>query len=178
MRTLHSFATVCVLGAALAALLPACSSDNSSSGGTSGAPGVAGANGSAAGASNTAGSAGSAAGGGSTLTGNATNGASLWTKNACNGCHGEHAEGGGAPNITKSATGGIGAFTLAQFRTAVHDAKNKQGQPLCGLMQPFPNLTDQEIADLYAFQQAQPAVDTPVANPAYCGNMCCTGEHK
>ena len=161
MRTLHGFVTNCLFSAALAALLPACSStDNGTPSGAAGATG--------------------AAGGGS---GDAVaRGAQLWVKPVlgCNQCHGAHAEGGTAPNITKSPTGGIGAFTLAQFTNAVRQSKNKQGQPLCYAMTKVDpaDATDQDIADLYAFQQAQAPIDTPVSNPFYCMQGCCTGEHK
>ena len=168
----------------MAAVISGCgSSDAAPPAGGAGASG-AGAPGAGAGGGAAAGAAGAAAGagGGSTLTGNATNGAALWKKStlACNGCHGEHAEGGGAPNITKSVAGGIGAFTQAQFHAAVREGKNKEGGKLCMFMVAFDATaaSEQDIADLYAFQQAQPAVDTPVTSPVYCANACCTGEHK
>ncbi len=111
-----------------------------------------------------------------------TRGAALWVKTSlgCDTCHGAHAEGGAAPNITKSPFGGIGAFTYTQFHAAVRESKNKEGMPLCLTMVAVPATvaSEQDIADLYAYQQAQPAVDTPVTNPAYCANSCCTGEHK
>jgi len=183
LKTLHSLATICVFSAALAALLPACSSTDGGTPATAGAAGAAGAPGAAgaaatAGASATAGAAGAGA-----LTGDASRGAQLWVKPilGCNGCHGEHAEGATAPNITKSATGGIGAFTYAQFHAAVREGKNKQGGTLCFMMQPFAasDASEQDIADLYAFQQAQPAVDTPSMSQL-CRDLndCCTGEHK
>ena len=172
-----------MFSAALAALLPACSSTDSGPGPSAGAPGTAGAPG-AAGASPMAGAPGAAGMPGS-LTGDATRGAALWVKGSlgCNTCHGEHAEGGAAPNITKSASGGIGAFTLAQFKAAIRDHLNKQGGKLCDFMPTFTpaEASDQDIADLYAFQQAQPTVDAPVKDPSFCPpapNMCCTGEHK
>ncbi|HKO50744.1 MAG TPA: c-type cytochrome [Polyangiaceae bacterium] len=177
MRTLHSFATVCVLGAALAALVTtsACSSDDPAPTNTAGAAGTPG----AAGAPATAGAPG-AAGGGTTLTGDATRGAALWVKPTlgCDSCHGLHAEGGNAPNITKSVTGGIGAFTQAQFHNSVRKALTKEGVPLCTAMIALSpqDASDQDIADMYAYQQAQPAVDTPVASPAFCASMCCKGE--
>jgi len=149
LRDLHRFATFCLFSAAFAALLPACSStDNETPGG--GDP--------------------------------VARGAALWVKPVlgCDQCHGKHAEGGPAPNITKSAIGGIGAFTLAQFTNAVRESKNKQGQMLCYAMTKVEpaDATDQDISDLYAFQQAQPPVDAPASNPTYCAQSCCTGEHK
>ena len=166
VRSTHGFALLGVFTAAVAALLPGCGGTDAPSG--------------AGGASSTAGASGSSAGGNSLLVGNATKGAMLWASLSCNSCHGVHAEGGNAPNITKSTVGGIGAYTQAQFYTAVREAKNKAGQPLCFAMAALERKTasDQDIADLYAFQQAQPAVDVPAANPIYCTNSCCTGEHK
>jgi len=172
-----------VFSAALAALLPACGSTDDGPAATAGAPGAgaAGAPGGVAGSAGAATATAGAAGAGAP-TGDATRGAQLWAKPTlgCDSCHGVHAEGGNAPNITKSATGGIGAFTYAQFYDAVRNGKNKQGGLLCSLMVPVAtkDASDQEIADLYAYQQAQPAVDAPVSMPPFCANNCCTGEHK
>lgn len=178
MRTLFSYATVCVFGAAMAALLPACGSTDDTGGGTAGAPGAAG-SASTAGSPGAAGSTGTA-GGGSALVGDAARGLTQWNKQACGSCHGSMGEGGLAPNITKSAAGGIGAFTQAQFHAAVREAKNKEGGKLCVAMAAYDTtqLSEQDIADLYALQQSFPAVDTPAASPLYCQSACCTGEHK
>jgi cytochrome c553 len=196
LRTLQRIATVCFLGAAFAALISACGSSDATpppAGGAGAGPGAAGATNTAGANTAGAGTAGAGTAGagtagagtaGAAATGDATRGAALWVKNtlACNTCHGDHAEGlsTGAPNITKSATGGIGGFTAAQFKSAVRDGKNKEGTALCILMPKLDatQASDQDIADLYAFQQAQPAVDTAITNPAYCANSCCTGEHK
>jgi len=126
-----------------------------------------------------------AAGAAGATTGDATRGAALWVKQpqlGCDTCHGLHAEGDTAPNITKSVTGGIGAFTYAQFHQAVREGKNKEGMKLCFAMVAFTTdeASEQDIADLYAYQQAQPPVDAPAANAVYCGTPAapcpCTGE--
>lgn len=200
LRTLQRFATVCFLGAAVAALLPACSSDavdppasagaTSAAGASAAGASAAGASGSGTAGAGTAGSgtAGSGAGGSGTAgsgtagagtgpTGNAANGLAAYKKStaACNGCHGEMGEGMGGPNITGSKTAGIGNWTQAQFTTAVRQAKNRSGTMLYALMMPYnaSTVSDQDVADIYAFLISKP-VETP--NPgSYCSGGQCTG---
>jgi len=99
------------------------------------------------------------------LTGDATRGATLFKSEAviCNSCHGENGEGNQGPNITKSVAGGIGSWTYAQFHDAVRLAKDKDGADLCAFMVAVPekDLSEQGIADVYAFLQSKPAVDVP-----------------
>jgi len=66
------------------------------------------------------------------------------------------------PNITSSKTAGIGSWTLAQFSAALSDGEGPQGH----LYPAFPfdsytQMSDQEIADLFAALQATTPVDTP-----------------
>src|SRR4051812_16929738 len=106
---------VSVGGAALLALVPACSSSDRGGGGTAGrgTPGASAA-GSGAGAG---GNAGAGTGGGSTsmntaTTGNPTTGATLYTKmlmpGSCDSCHGADAGGLLGPNISGATPAGLG----------------------------------------------------------------------
>ncbi|RYE07484.1 MAG: cytochrome C [Hyphomicrobiales bacterium] len=66
------------------------------------------------------------------------------------------------PNITSSASAGLGGWTLAQFSKAMSDGEGPQGH----LYPAFPYdsytlMSDQDIVDLYAALQQIPAVDTP-----------------
>jgi mono/diheme cytochrome c family protein len=66
------------------------------------------------------------------------------------------------PNITSSKTAGIGNWTLPQFAAALSDGEGPQGH----LYPAFPfdaytQMSDQEVADLYAALLATPAIDTP-----------------
>lgn len=98
---------------------------------------------------------------GSSVTGNAMNGMTLYAARSCNGCHGATGEGNTTgPNISGSTTAGIGSWTLANFSTAVKEAKSPTGKTYCSTMTPFPTLTEQQLADLFAFLIAQKH-DTP-----------------
>ena len=66
------------------------------------------------------------------------------------------------PNITSSKEHGIGSWTLAQFASALSDGEGPQGH----LYPAFPydtytQMSDQEVADLFAALQAVPAIETP-----------------
>ncbi|MBL8921049.1 MAG: cytochrome c [Myxococcaceae bacterium] len=89
-------------------------------------------------------------------TGNAANGMTLYVARSCNGCHGASGEGNSTgPNVTGSTTAGIGTWTLAEFTKALRESIGKDGMKFCTTMTPYPNLTDQQVADLFAFLQAQ-----------------------
>lgn len=100
-------------------------------------------------------------------------------KGACNTCHADKGAGAMGPNISGSKTSGIGNWTEPQFHEAVRNAKNRKGASLCALMLAFPaNLvSDQDIADIYAYLIANP-VETAMAG-SYCTdvgcNKACTG---
>lgn len=179
MRTLQRFATVCFLGAAVAALAAGCSSsDNTDTNpggagkGSAGSPGTAG--------SGTAGSgtAGAAAAGAPGMMGDATKGAAAYKKATCDSCHGTNGEGMLGPNITGSSAG-IGTMTEPQFLDAIRNGKNKNGMDLCFLMTKFPasSVSDADVADIYAFLKSKP-VDTAMAG-MYCSSGCpmCTSTH-
>ncbi len=66
------------------------------------------------------------------------------------------------PNITSSKEHGIGNWTLAQFASALSDGEGPQGH----LYPAFPydtytQMSDQEVADLFAALQAVPAIESP-----------------
>jgi mono/diheme cytochrome c family protein len=66
------------------------------------------------------------------------------------------------PNITSSKDHGIGSWTLAQFASALSDGEGPQGH----LYPAFPydtytQMSDQEVADLFAALQAVPPNETP-----------------
>ena len=170
MRTLQRFATVCFLGVTAVALfsLSACGSTD--------APAPTG----GAGATGSAGATGNAGAAGAALVGDATRGAGLYKSMnlQCNSCHGEIAEGSMGPNITGSMTAGIGSWTQAQFHDAVRSSKNKSGAALCFFMVSFmeKDVSEQGIADLYAFAKSKPAVETVNAGSYCTGASCaCTG---
>lgn len=90
------------------------------------------------------------------LTGNVTSGMSLFAGRTCNGCHGPAGEGNSTgPNITGSTTAGIGSWNLAAFTKAVREATSPSGRKYCTTMTAYPTLTDQQVADLFAFLMAQ-----------------------
>lgn len=155
LRTLHSFATVCVISAAIAALLPACgSSDDPTPGGTAGAGSVAGASGSTAGATNTAGASNAG-------TGDATKGKAVYTTGACNTCHADDGKGSQGPNITPSKTAGIGSWTYQQFHDAMRTGKAEDGTQLCTLMPLFAekDISEASMQDLWAYVKSFPVSD-------------------
>lgn len=158
MRTSHSFALVCVFGAAFAALLPACgSSDEPAPSGGAGAT--------AQGGSSSAAGGSTAAGGSAAIVGDPAKGAAIWTNSqiGCPACHADSAAGLLGPNITFSKTAGIGNWTLAQFSAAVRDGKDIDGSSLCASMTKFPSsqINDQGMADLFAYLGTKPISDTP-----------------
>jgi cytochrome c553 len=158
---LHSFATICVLSAAVAALLPACSSTDD--------PVTGGAGASAAGApAATAGAAGAGTAGAATA-GDPTKGSAVYTSQACGSCHGTDAKGSHAPNITFSKTAGIGAWTYQQFSDAMRVGKGADGQMLCLTMSKYTaaEITDPSLQDLYAYLGSLPISDTPLQGD-YC----------
>jgi mono/diheme cytochrome c family protein len=64
------------------------------------------------------------------------------------------------PNITPDKKDGIGDWSEADFRRALREGKGKGGEYLYPVF-PFPafaRMTDRDIADLYAYIMAQPAV--------------------
>ena len=72
---------------------------------------------------------------------------------ACSSCHGEKAAGLFAPNITRSTTAGIGAWSYREFYDAVRFSQGRNGRMLCIFMVPFDSsvVSEQGIADIYAF---------------------------
>ncbi|GAB5377797.1 MAG: hypothetical protein AcusKO_42590 [Acuticoccus sp.] len=113
------------------------------------------------------------------LKGDPARGAYLARASGCIGCHTD-IDGGGkplaggtaldtdfgtffAPNITTDPNVGIGAWSLADFATAVRKGVSPKGEPYYPV---FPytfysRLTDQDVADLYAAFQTVAAVDEP-----------------
>jgi mono/diheme cytochrome c family protein len=68
-----------------------------------------------------------------------------------------------SPNITSDRQDGIGAWSEAEFRRALREGVGRQGEYLFPVF-PYPSFTgmsDADIADLYAYLQAQPAVAQP-----------------
>jgi len=100
--------------------------------------------------------------GGGTMTpdagpaGNATAGMTLFVARSCNGCHGNLGEGNATgPNISGSTTAGIGSWTQPEFSKAVKQATSRTGRMYCATMTAYPTLSDQQVADLFAFLKAQ-----------------------
>jgi cytochrome c2 len=89
-------------------------------------------------------------------TGNVSAGMTLYTARSCNGCHGNLGEGNSTgPNISGSTTAGIGSWTQAEFTKAVRQAIGRDNMMFCATMMPYSALTDQQLADLFAFLKAQ-----------------------
>jgi mono/diheme cytochrome c family protein len=111
------------------------------------------------------GGAGGTAGASTTLTGDVTRGARLYTtttSSGCGSCHGTAAAGGLGPNISSSVSAGIGGWTQAEFRDTLRLRKTKDGRTLCDYMPLItPSiLDDQGIADIYAFLKSTAPNDT------------------
>ena len=89
-------------------------------------------------------------------TGSVSAGMTLFAARSCNGCHGNLGEGNSTgPNISGSTTAGIGAWTQAEFTKAVKQAISRTGRMYCATMTPYPTLSEQQVADLFAFLKAQ-----------------------
>jgi mono/diheme cytochrome c family protein len=68
-----------------------------------------------------------------------------------------------SPNITSDKQDGIGAWSEAEFRRALREGKGRHGEYLFPVF-PYPSfsgLSDDDIAALYAYLEAQPAVSKP-----------------
>jgi cytochrome c553 len=155
LKTVQHFKVVCFLAAGLSALSPACSSSDPPA--TTGGAGAG-----SAGASN-AGHAGTGSAGANTGGGDVTRGA-MYFKTAgggCNLCHGNMGEAGQGPNISSSVKYGIGSWTEAEFLNAIRNDIGKGGRMLCQFMATIPpaNLSDQGVADIYAFLMSTPPTE-------------------
>lgn len=89
---------------------------------------------------------------------------------ACVGCHGNGYSGGHIPgtppdwppaaNITPDRNTGIGTMTMAQFADAVRRGRKRNGQQINPMHMPWrqlAELTDDELAGLFAFLHTRPA---------------------
>ena len=68
-----------------------------------------------------------------------------------------------APNITPDKASGIGSWSYADFHRAVREGRGKGGELLYPVF-PYPSfsgMTDQDIADLWAYLKTVPAVARP-----------------
>ncbi len=88
---------------------------------------------------------------GSTPATGAASGKLIAEKNACASCHGTNYAGMSFyPNITNDSKTGIGTWTDAEIKAAIHDGKDKDGGDLCSTMQKY-DLTDAQLNDLVAY---------------------------
>jgi mono/diheme cytochrome c family protein len=100
-------------------------------------------------------------------------GTRLYTTNACNGCHGENAEGRPlGPNISGSTSAGIGSWTQEQFTAALVEGRGlalADGgvNALCANMPRFTRLNPTQLADLLAFLKSKSS-DIVQRGPASC----------
>jgi mono/diheme cytochrome c family protein len=68
-----------------------------------------------------------------------------------------------APNITSDKKNGLGSWTYDQFHRAMREGKNEKGELLYPVF-PYPSftgMTEQDIADLWAYLKTVPAVAQP-----------------
>jgi mono/diheme cytochrome c family protein len=112
-------------------------------------------------------------------TGSAARGAYLFAAGDCSGCHtdikgkGPFLAGGAAiatdfgvfyaPNITPDKKNGIGAWSEADFHRAMREGKGKDGEYLYPVF-PYPafsQMSDQDIADLWAYLKTAPSSSLP-----------------
>jgi mono/diheme cytochrome c family protein len=111
--------------------------------------------------------------------GDAKRGAYVFAAADCQSCHtnmkanGAFLAGGGpittdfgvffAPNITPDRTNGLGAWSYEDFHRAMREGKGRNGEYLYPVF-PYPSftgMTDQDIADLWAYLKTVPAVAQP-----------------
>lgn len=115
------------------------------------------------------------------LTGDAMKGAYLARSSGCVTCHTDIANSGRAlaggapldtpfgnfipPNITPDFTAGIGGWSLDQFAMAVRQGINPEGKAYYPAFpyEFYAELSDQDVADLWAAINAVPPVDAPAA---------------
>lgn len=114
--------------------------------------------------------------------GDAKRGAYIFAAGDCENCHTNKKAkgpflGGGppmvtdfgtfyAPNISSDKTFGLGGWTYEQFHRAMREGKGRKGELLYPVF-PYPSftgMTDQDIADLWAYLRTTPAA--PVASKA------------
>lgn len=115
------------------------------------------------------------------LAGDAARGAYIARASGCIGCHTDIDQGGPplaggpaletsfgtfrAPNVTTDPEHGIGAWSLAQFATAVREGVSPDGEPYYPAFpyEFYTKLSDQDVADLYAAFKTVPPVaqDSP-----------------
>lgn len=95
---------------------------------------------------------------------------------ACHTAEGGPAYGGGhvldtpwgtfvGPNLSSDPVHGLGAWTFDDFRRAMRDGRAPDGRPYYPSF-PYPSftaMTDDDLADLWAFLRTVPPVDTPDA---------------
>ena len=81
-----------------------------------------------------------------------------------------------ARNLTPSTTTGIGNWTLAQFTRALREEIGGDGRPLMppmGRGRVWAAMTDQDIADLFAYFRSLPPLDQGLRGPWPCPTQAC-----
>ena len=104
-------------------------------------------------------------------------GQALVASNGCPGCHGadlsgnlKQSSGVYSANITPDMDTGIGSWTLINLMSALRQDVDDQGQPVCSTMPVFPELSDTDIVDIYAYLQGIPAVSKAQTDTDCMGN--------
>jgi mono/diheme cytochrome c family protein len=98
----------------------------------------------------------------------------LYDAAGCGSCHGDASPSGGlgldtpfgvfyVPNITPDKQKGIGAWSQADFHTALRNGIRPDGKYLFPVFPftSFTNLTDRDIGDIYAYLMSLPAAPVP-----------------
>jgi mono/diheme cytochrome c family protein len=98
----------------------------------------------------------------------------LYDAAGCGSCHGDVSPSGGlgldtpfgvfyVPNITPDKQNGIGAWSQADFHTALRNGIGPDGKYLFPVFPftSFTNLTDRDIGDIYAYLMSLPAAPVP-----------------
>ena len=98
----------------------------------------------------------------------------LYEAAGCGSCHGDTSPSGGlgldtpfgvfyVPNVTPDKQNGIGTWSESDFHTALRDGIGPDGKYLFPVFPftSFTNLTDRDIADLYAYLMSLPPASVP-----------------
>ena len=109
-------------------------------------------------------------------------GLSIVQAKGCASCHGadlsgdiKEPAGNYSANITPDSATGIGTWTETDLTNALRESIDDQGVALCTPMPKYAELTDDQIADLYAYLRSIPAVSKAQPDTDCSGNAATGG---